>query len=92
MRNIPGPWEGPYADTVPAGVSQDSAPAPTPARSSSVSQAGLIQSILQQIQPQIAGAVQAAIAGNTGNTATTTGVFSGDNSVRIQTPEFNIAY
>merc|ERR1719192_3038647 len=21
MRNIPGPWEGPYADTVPAGVS-----------------------------------------------------------------------
>merc|ERR1712083_941724 len=91
MRNIPGPWEGPYADTVPAGVS--AAPAPTPARSSpAVSQAGLIQSILQQIQPQIAGAVQAALAGNTGNTATTAGVFSGDNSVRIQTPEFNIAY
>merc|ERR1711953_437328 len=55
MRNIPGPWEGPYADTVPAGVSADSAPAPAPTRSSSVSQAGLIQSILQQIQPQIAG-------------------------------------
>merc|ERR1719192_180016 len=89
MRNIPGPWEGPYADTVPAGVSVDSAPAPAPTRSSSVSQAGLIQSILQQIQPQIAGAVQAALAGNTGDTA---GVFSGDNSVRIQTPEFNIAY
>merc|ERR1712013_550894 len=23
MRNIPGPWEGPYADTVPAGVSAE---------------------------------------------------------------------
>merc|ERR1712013_322184 len=90
MRNIPGPWEGPYADTVPAGVS--AAPAPTPSTSSAVSQAEIIQRILQQIQPQIAGAVQSAIAGNTENTGSTAGVFSGDNSVRIQTPEFNIAY
>merc|ERR1712013_485997 len=43
MRNIPGPWEGPYADTVPAGVS--SAPAPTPPTSSAVSQAEIIQRI-----------------------------------------------
>ena len=90
MRNIPGPWEGPYADTVPAGVS--SAPAPTPPSSSAVSQAEIIQRILQQIQPQIAGAVQSAIVGNTENTGNNAGVFSGDNSVRIQTPEFNIAY
>merc|ERR1712013_171990 len=89
-RNIPGPWEGPYADTVPAGVS--SASAPTPPTSSAVSQVEIIQRILQQIQPQIAGAVQSAIAGNTENTGSTAGVFSGDNSVRIQTPEFNIAY
>merc|ERR1712013_931669 len=90
MRNIPGPWEGPYADTVPAGVSAEGV-----TQSSSISargQAEIIQRILQQIQPQIAGAVQSAIAGNTENTGSTAGVFSGDNSVRIQTPEFNIAY
>merc|ERR1719481_2339242 len=99
MRNIPGPWEGPYADTVPAGVSTATAgPAPSVSGRSSLDQNQIIQMILRQLQPQISGAVQSAIASSrrtvqpTGATAGVGGVFSGDNSVRIQTPEFNIAY
>merc|ERR1719206_19485 len=50
MRNIPGPWEGPYADTVPAGVSVEgvtqsssiSARGQTASSSSAVSQSALI--------------------------------------------------
>merc|ERR1719290_374538 len=97
MRNIPGPWEGPFADTVPAGVSSATAgPAPSVSGRSSLDQNQIIQMILRQLQPQISGAVQSAIASSrrtvqpTGATAGVGGVFSGDNSVRIQTPEFNI--
>jgi len=101
MRNIPGPWEGPFADTVPAGVSATAALGEaTGSEKSSLDQDQLIQVILRQLQPQISGAVQDAIASSrraapqpTGRTAASVvGVFSGDNSVRIQTPEFNIAY
>merc|ERR1712123_102872 len=101
MRNIPGPWQGPFADTVPAGVSSTAAVGATsvPARPS-LDQTQLIQMIPRQLQPQISGAVQTAISSSrraaqpTGATAGVGvgGVFGGDNSVRIQTPEFKIAY
>merc|ERR1712123_343906 len=101
MRNIPGPWAGPFAHTVPAGVEPTAAVVATsaPARPS-LDQNQLIQMILRQLQPQITGAVQTAISSSrraaqpTGATAGVGvgGVFGGDNSVRIQTPEFNIAY
>merc|ERR1711915_1132558 len=103
MRNIPGPWQGPYADTVPAGVTGAAAvTGVTSTRGSSststIDQSALIARILAQLQPQISGAVQSAIASSTTSTravGSSTGietVFSGDNSVKIQTPEFNIAY
>merc|ERR1719422_1598349 len=54
MRNIPGPWEGPYADTVPAGVSAEG-----------VTQSALISQILSVLQPQINTAVQSALSSST---------------------------
>merc|ERR1719422_2704149 len=70
MRNIPGPWEGPYADTVPAGVSAEgvtqsstiSARGQTTSSSSTVSQSALISQILSVLQPQINTAVQSALS------------------------------
>ena len=98
MRNIPGPWQGPFADTVPAGVSTSAVTAAIIPARSSIDQSQLIQRILSQLQPQISGAVQTAIRSSsrtvqpTGSSAGVGGIFTGDNSVRIQTPEFNIAY
>merc|ERR1719422_2094648 len=74
MRNIPGPWEGPYADTVPAGVSVEgvtqsssiSARGQTTSSSSAVSQSALISQILSVLQPQINTAVQSALSSSTG--------------------------
>jgi len=73
MRNIPGPWEGPYADTVPAGVSVEdvsqtstiSARGQTTSSSSAVSQSALISQILSALQPQINTAVQSALSSST---------------------------
>merc|ERR1712083_768682 len=73
MRNIPGPWEGPYADTVPAGVSAEgvtqtstiSARGQTTSSSSAVSQSALISRIMTALQPQINTAVQSAISSST---------------------------
>merc|ERR1740131_125739 len=70
MRNIPGPWEGPYADTVPAGISAEdvsqtstiSARGQTTSSSSAVSQSALISQILSALQPQINTAVQSALS------------------------------
>ena len=96
MRNIPGPWQGPFASSVPAGGSSTAAvDARTPATSSIDQQ--LIQKILSQLQPEISGAVQTAISSSRRTVARPQapgvgGFFTGDNSVRIQTPEFNIAY
>ena len=97
MRNIPGPWQGPFADTVPAGVSSDAAVAARTPATSSIDQSQLIQKILSQLQPEISGAVQTAISSSRRTVARPQapgvgGFFTGDNSVRIQTPEFNIAY
>merc|ERR1712142_698113 len=108
MRNIPGPWTGPLAGVDNVGVtsvktttSQVAAPV-APARPA-VDQSALIRLILNQLQPQISSAVQTAISSS--NTASrqvqrvsvptsgsATALFAGDNSVRIQTPEFNIEY
>merc|ERR1712142_512591 len=108
MRNIPGPWTGPLAGVDNVGVTsvkttttQVTAPV-APARPA-VDQSALIRLILNQLQPQISSAVQTAISSS--NTASrqvqrvavptsssATALFAGDNSVRIQTPEFNIEY
>merc|ERR1712042_310395 len=108
MRNIPGPWTGPLAGVDNTGVTsvkttttQVTAPV-APARPA-VDQSALIRLILNQLQPQISSAVQTAISSS--NTASrqvqrvavptsgsATALFAGDNSVRIQTPEFNIEY
>merc|ERR1711892_163109 len=86
MRNIPGVSSTAAVD------------ARTPA-TSSIDQSQLIQMILSQLQPEISGAVQSAISSSRRTVARPQatgagvgGVFAGDNSVRIQTPEFNIAY
>merc|ERR1712042_56019 len=108
MRNIPGPWTGPLAGVDNVGVTsvkttttQVAAPV-APARPA-VDQSALIRLILNRLQPQISSAVQTAISSS--NTASrqvqrvsvptsgsATALFAGDNSVRIQTPEFNIEY
>jgi len=100
MRNSPGPWEGPFADTVPAGVTSTTgvaATVPSGRTANSINQSELIQRILSQLQPQISGAVQAAISSSSRTVVRPQstgvgGIFSGDNSVRIQTPDFNIEY
>jgi hypothetical protein len=69
-----------------------------------VDQSALIQLILQQLTPQINSAVQSAISTTSSRSVSTVraarpaapssvdGIFAGDNSVRIATPEFNIEY
>merc|ERR1712178_466391 len=107
MRNIPGPWTGPLAgvDNV-ATTAAKAAPAPRPAprlvapAAPAVDQSALIRLILQQLQPQISSAVQTAVSSSRTVSAPVSQVavasgpefFAGDNSVRIQTPEFNIEY
>merc|ERR1712170_158891 len=100
MRNIPGPWTGPLAgvDNV-ATTAAKTVPAPRPA-APAVDQSALIRLILQQLQPQISSAVQTAVSSSRTVSAPVAQVavasgpefFAGDNSVRIQTPEFNIEY
>merc|ERR1719450_619031 len=88
MRNIPGPWEGPYADTVPAGVSAEgvtqsstiSARGQTTSSSSAVSQSALISQILSVLQPQINTAVQSALSSSTRTvSSSSTGVSAGSS-------------
>merc|ERR1712012_1014237 len=69
-----------------------------------VDQSALIRLILNQLQPQISSAVQTAISSSNTvqsrqvqrvavpTSGSATALFAGDNSVRIQTPEFNIEY
>ena len=77
MRTTYGAWEGPFADTVPAGVTATAnggASAVTSVRgvstatkqtSSAASQADLIAQILAALQPQISSAVQSALSTST---------------------------
>merc|ERR1712012_112649 len=76
---------------------------PAPARAApAVDQSALTQLILQQLQPQISSAVQSAISSSRTvsaparsvqtSSSSVEGLFAGDNSVRINTPEFNIEY
>merc|ERR1711872_390322 len=63
-----------------------------------------MRNILNQLQPQISSAVQTAISSSNTvqsrqvqrvavpTSGSATALFAGDNSVRIQTPEFNIEY
>merc|ERR1712241_1638641 len=78
MRNIPGPWEGPYADTVPAGVSATDArenettiATRGQTSTSSLSQSALISQILAAVQPQISSAVQSALSTRTVSSSST---------------------
>merc|ERR1711976_349388 len=104
MRNIPGPWTGPLAGvdnvaTTAAKTVSAPRPAPRPA-APALDQSALIRLILQQLQPQISSAVQTAVSSSRTVSAPVAQVavasgpefFAGDNSVRIQTPEFNIEY
>jgi len=111
MRNIPGPWNGPFAgvDEVAAPVQPVApvvrpqlvrTPAPAPA-APQVDQAALIQQIISQLQPSISSAVESAISTRQASAArssvssgssATSGFFGGENSVRIETPQFNIQY
>jgi len=104
MRNIPGPWNGPFAgiDEVAAPV-QPVAPVARPQLidRGPVDQAALIQQIISQLQPSISSAVESAISTRQASAArssvssgssATSGFFGGENSVRIETPQFNIQY
>ena len=77
MRTTYGAWDGPFADTVPAGVSSSVADVSQTATistrgsssssqsSSAVSQSDLITQILSAVQPQINSAVQSALSSST---------------------------
>jgi len=106
--NVPwsGPYAGVTGAGVTAAVKTPAprpAPRPAPARAApAVDQSALIQLILQQLQPQISSAVQSAISSSRTvsaparsvqtSSSSVEGLFAGDNSVRINTPEFNIEY
>merc|ERR1712227_345059 len=106
--NVPwsGPYAGVTGAGVTAAVkTQAPRPAPRPAPAGAapaVDQSALIQLILQQLQPQISSAVQSAISSSRTvsaparsvqtSSSSVEGLFAGDNSVRINTPEFNIEY
>jgi len=95
MRNIPGPWQGPFA-----GVDDvvDTVPAPAPAPAPAVDQAALIRLIISQLEPSINSAVQTAISTRQAPApvqvspgATGLARFAGNN-VRIETPDSFIQY
>merc|ERR1712012_527307 len=100
MRNIPGPWQGPYAGVddvvdvaVPAVPSRPVAVAPP---APAVDQEALIRLIINQLQPSISSAVQTAISSRqapavTSSAATGLTRFAGNN-VRIETPDSFIQY
>ena len=105
--NVPwtGPYAGVSGTGVTAAVKTPVAPvrqAVAPA-APAVDQSALIQLILSQLQPQISSAVNSAISSSRSSSVTSSavrpvapssvdGLFAGDNSVRIATPEFNIEY
>ena len=74
MRNIPGPWTGPMADTEPAGVNgaTTSTAAVVDTRGSSsatASTSDIIARVLAALQPQISGAVRSAVSASTSRVA-----------------------
>jgi len=101
MRNIPGPWQGPFAGVddvvVEETPSRPFVPAPAPAPA--VDQAALIRLIISQLEPSINSAVQTAISTRQAPAAVSsvspgaTGLarFAGNN-VRIETPDSFIQY
>merc|ERR1712213_114436 len=100
MRNIPGPWQGPYAgvdDVVDVAVPEvPSRPVAVAPPAPAVDQEALIRLIINQLQPSISSAVQTAISSRqapavTSSTATGLTRFAGNN-VRIETPDSFIQY
>ena len=96
MRTTYGAWDGPFADTVPAGVSSSAAAqsATISARgssssrqsSSAVSQSDLIAQILSAVQPQINSAVQSALSSSTRSVSkSSAGASSGSSLKSAQT-------
>lgn len=100
MRNIPGPWQGPYAgvdDVVDVAVPEvPSRPVAVAPPAPAVDQEALIRLIINQLQPSISSAVQTAISSRqapavTSSAATGLTRFAGNN-VRIETPDSFIQY
>ena len=98
MRTTYGAWDGPFADTVPAGVSSTTADVSQSATistrgssssresSSAVSQSDLIAQILSAVQPQINTAVQSALSSSTRSASSSSaGVSSGSSFQSGQT-------
>ena len=71
MRNIPGPWTGPMADTEPAGVNGATTAVVDTRGSSSAtaSTSDIIARVLAALQPQISGAVRSAVSASTSRVA-----------------------
>merc|ERR1740128_827327 len=94
MRTTYGPWSGPFADTVPAGVSATAADvsqstlissrgsSSSSQQSSAVSQADLIAQILSAVQPQINSAVQSALSSSTRSVSSSSSGASSGSSVQ----------
>ena len=100
MRNIPGPWQGPYAgvdDVVDVAVPEvPSRPVAVAPPAPAVDQEALIRLIINQLQPSISSAVQTAISSRQApavpsSAATGLTRFAGNN-VRIETPDSFIQY
>ena len=96
MRTTYGAWDGPFADTVPAGVSSSAAAqsatissrgsSSSRQSSSAVSQSDLIAQILSAVQPQINSAVQSALSSSTRSVSrSSAGASSGSSLKSAQT-------
>merc|ERR1719341_803454 len=98
MRTTYGAWDGPFADTVPAGVSSTAANVAQTATistrgsssssqsSSAVSQSDLIAQILSAVQPQINSAVQSALSSSSRSVSSSSaGASSGSSFKSAQT-------
>jgi len=101
MRNIPGPWTGPFAGVDEVVEVAKPVPVVKARPAPAVDQAALIRTIIAQLQPSISSAVQSAISSSSSSTSSITatrvapgpdGIFNGENSVRVQTPESYIEY
>ena len=97
MRNIPGPWQGPYAgvDDVAVAVVPEvpSRPVAVAAPAPAVDQEALIRLIINQLQPSISSAVQTAISSRQAPTDTSdVDLRFAGNNVRIETPDSFIQY
>merc|ERR1719427_189787 len=98
MRTTYGPWEGPFADTVPAGVSSTNAESSamvsargglsSTQQTSGISQSDLIAQIIAALQPQINSAVQSALSAST-RSVSSSSLGTSSSGTRIQSAQTN---